>query len=474
MRKSLLLFVLLAALSAGLLAGACAAVQGRREAVSYRAEILAGDPAAADGVELTWVSTCGYHLFWHSTFPAAAPEEAETRFSYSGQEPSWITELDEDVLELSPGLNFLDIAPDSPSAGLRALWAELSAQTSPLPGDETYTEHNGLISIKREIQLADYLTDFPLSVDRLVYTAWAADREFGTSQYDTSINAEELTRRFRAYFPIPVPEGLAMEISMTPDASGQLLSAHFLTLDSSLLTLQADCVSTGEGVLFALCAGGSMAKALDGSRIPGGWGIYRLSPGGDLETVYSIPNGGRAMAFWSDGDGTLFLLTEEKGAALLTLLDAATLTLVAAWELFPAAEDTPHPQVFPQSDSSFCLLSAGDFLAVLNRRSGAWVMDFTADTSLQSSLGCPLSTPSSRLSLCYDGTRLAITGPCPSTKSEYFLAVYTVDGLEYLGGYTSSLYGNHPPDCYPWGSWQDGSCRSIALEPSLPGTETAS
>ena len=267
MRKSLLLFVLLAALSAGLLAGACAAVQGRREAVSYRAEILAGDPAAADGVELTWVSTCGYHLFWHSTFPAAAPEEAETRFSYSGQEPSWITELDEDVLELSPGLNFLDIAPDSPSAGLRALWAELSAQTSPLPGDETYTEHNGLISIKREIQLADYLTDFPLSVDRLVYTAWAADREFGTSQYDTSINAEELTRRFRAYFPIPVPEGLAMEISMTPDASGQLLSAHFLTLDSSLLTLQADCVSTGEGVLFALCAGGSMAKAL-GSGVP--------------------------------------------------------------------------------------------------------------------------------------------------------------------------------------------------------------
>ncbi len=70
--------------------------------------------------------------------------------------------------------------------------------------------------------------------------------------------------------------------------------------------------------------------------------------------------------------------------------------------------------------------------------------------------GLPLSTPSSRLSLCYDGTRLAITGPCPSTKSEYFLAVYTADGLEYLGGYTSSLYGNHPPDCYPWGSWQDG------------------
>ena len=75
MRKSLLLFLLLAVLSAGLLVGACATVQGRREAVSYRTEPLAGDPTAADGVELAWVSTCGYHLFWHSTFPAAAPEE---------------------------------------------------------------------------------------------------------------------------------------------------------------------------------------------------------------------------------------------------------------------------------------------------------------------------------------------------------------------------------------------------------------
>ncbi|UQT47832.1 hypothetical protein M5E87_23855 [Flavonifractor plautii] len=95
-------------------------------------------------MELTWVSTCGYHLFWHSTFPAAAPEEAETRFSYSGQRQSWIIELDEDVLELSPGLNFLDIAPDSPSAGLRALWAELSAQTSPCP--ETRPIPNTMVS----------------------------------------------------------------------------------------------------------------------------------------------------------------------------------------------------------------------------------------------------------------------------------------------------------------------------------------
>ena len=91
-----------------------------------------------------------------------------------------------------------------------------------------------------------------------------------------------------------------------------------------------------------------MAKALDGSGIPGGWGIYRLSSGGDLETVYSIPNGGRAMAFSGRiGDGPLFLLTKEKGAVLLTLLDVDTLTPVATQELFPAGGGRTPPTGVP-------------------------------------------------------------------------------------------------------------------------------
>ena len=81
------------------------------------------------------------------------------------------------------------------------------------------------------------------------------------------------------------------------------------------------------------------------------------------------------MAFWSDGDGTLFLLTEEKGAVLLTLLDAATLTPVATQELFPAAEGAPHHRSF-HSLRLFLPPVRGRLLAVLNRRSGAWVVTY--------------------------------------------------------------------------------------------------
>ena len=142
MRKSLLLFVLLAALSAGLLAGPAPPCRAAGGGV-LPAEILAGDPAAADGVELTWVSTCGYHLFWHSTFPAAAPEEAETRFSYSGQRQSWIIELDEDVLELSRP-EFLDIARTVPPPGCGRCGR--SSPPRPPPCPETRPIPNTMVS----------------------------------------------------------------------------------------------------------------------------------------------------------------------------------------------------------------------------------------------------------------------------------------------------------------------------------------
>ena len=337
------------------------------------------------------------------------------------------------MLGLSPGLNFLDIAPDSPSTGLRALWAELSAQTSPLPGDETYTEHNGLISIKREIQLADYLTDFPSLriVSRTQLGRLTVSLELPSTIPPST--REELTRRFRAYFPIPVPEGLAMEISMTPDASGQLLSAHFLTLDSSLLTLQADCVSTGEGVLFApLCRrlhGQGSGRQRNSRRL----GIYRLSPAATWRP--STPSPTEAGPWPSGRMGTVpsFFSPRRRARFFSPCWMQPRSPLLPPRSSFPRRRARPTHRCSHSLTALSASLSAGDFLAVLNRRSGAWVVDFTADTSLQSSLGCPLSTPSSRLSLCYDGTRLAITGPCPSTKSEYFLAVYTADGLEYLG-----------------------------------------
>ena len=211
-----------------------------------------------------------------------------------------------------------------------------------------------------------------------------------------------------------------------------------------------------------------MAKALDGDGIPGGWGIYRLSPGGDLEP-FSIPNGGRAMAFWSDGDGTLFLLTEE-GRFLLTPAGRGHTHPVAAWGALSRGGGAPHHRC----SHSLTALSASCPWRLSGRAQpsdGAWgKVDFTADTFSvlpRLPLGAPLP-PGSACAMAEPGWPSLC--PSPHRKSEYFLPVYTARQLGYPGGLHLSLYGNHPRTAIPWGSWQDRRARSIALGPSLPGT----
>ena len=81
MKLSRWLILLLALLAAGLLIGAGLAIPNTGSQVTIEQEVLAGDPEAADGVELTLPLSCGEQLFWVTTFPADRPEEAETAFS---------------------------------------------------------------------------------------------------------------------------------------------------------------------------------------------------------------------------------------------------------------------------------------------------------------------------------------------------------------------------------------------------------
>ena len=81
MKLSRWLILLLALLSAGLLIGAGLAIPNAGSQVTIEREVLAGDPEAADGVELALPLSCGEQLFWVTTFPAGRPEEEETAFS---------------------------------------------------------------------------------------------------------------------------------------------------------------------------------------------------------------------------------------------------------------------------------------------------------------------------------------------------------------------------------------------------------
>ena len=83
MRRSVSLILLLALLSAGVLAGSTLALYGKGEAVTVTAHTLAGDPSAAEGLELSLPVYCQNAMLWDMTVPAARPEDIAARFAFS-------------------------------------------------------------------------------------------------------------------------------------------------------------------------------------------------------------------------------------------------------------------------------------------------------------------------------------------------------------------------------------------------------
>lgn len=83
MKRMSLLVLVLALLSAGVLAGAAAAIQQEGNRVTVEAETLAGDPSAAEGLELSLPVYCQNAMLWELTVPAAWPGDTDSRFDFS-------------------------------------------------------------------------------------------------------------------------------------------------------------------------------------------------------------------------------------------------------------------------------------------------------------------------------------------------------------------------------------------------------
>ena len=91
MRVSRILLPALALLSAGLLTGAALSIGATADRVEVWKTDLYGQSAALEGLEVTLPAEAERQLFWTTTFPAAAPEQAETEFSVSllRRDSSW-------------------------------------------------------------------------------------------------------------------------------------------------------------------------------------------------------------------------------------------------------------------------------------------------------------------------------------------------------------------------------------------------
>ena len=294
MRRVLAAFLVFAALAAGLIVGAYAAVLPQGDQAVFTVRTLAGDPAAAEGLELSPVRICDRYLVWDAAFPAAAPEQAGLSWNFYWCQyteghiaPRWLPLS----IELDGGYAEPDRTHNNPLA--QAVLDALSR------GDTSAyrTDTDNFLTLR----MADYADTLPFEVDADTFT-------IGESQVVPSDS--EVTDLFRAYFSIPTPDGLQMEITLHAAQDGTIPFLSFEPDDA--LTLSSPSLSNGSGLYFTLCAQGELARELDPSQIPGGWGLYRFD-GTDIETVWSLPEGERPANFWSDGEGFFFLFPGPGG-----------------------------------------------------------------------------------------------------------------------------------------------------------------
>ena len=382
-------------------------------------------------------------MLWDLTVPAARPEEAETRFTCSsfGLRNAQFTLLS--LFTPYPMLRTVSVEPaplkielpsssfSVPTVNSSYHWIEaVQLVADATPAGETRT---------RQVALAE------------VYDCWPMELYLdGNGMWFDPVG-----QAFADYFPIPIPQDYQVEVELATNRLGALY--HVVCRNEGHYLFQSDAWSfeTPQGYLFTFpntYFDGQLTQTvpIDGSRLSAGWGLYRLtvnsdSTGGQLETVYSLPEGSEILDFLAGGDkSTFFLLTREEGMLRLRVFDRS-IALQDTFDLLPMEEGDHYIQTYWGGDFLVPILYVGGpdscRLAVVAPGSQGWQPHFTFSLAEQAALGfggiSRQDTSWYPLAMDYAHGRLAIRDG--NGGANFYLAVYDGGELAYLGTYESSL-----------------------------------
>ena len=425
--------LLLALLCVGLLTGATLAILDTADQVSVEREVLAGDPDAAAGVELTLPLTCEDQLFWVTTFPAARPEEASTVFESTLSEDYRTAPLERQPLSVEIAeVYYWGETPDTPYT-LYDSFRQQARESVPVGTEATVS-----------FRLRDYFDTWPLRVT-------GDSPDIG---YNLSENLS-LRKLFQDYFAFPVPDDAIFTLTVH-SSSGYSYSSGFIP------RVESHSAACGDAILFVLSStatisdeyGRSVSAPLDGSAIPGGWGLYRYTfaddgGAGTLETLWSLPEEASILDFWGTEDETdFFLLTREEGQLRLRVFDGdgnlrQSLDLLSfsdeeSYMQTYKGEDFFVPMVYGPREENYCYR-----FPVVCRQPEGWALAFTGDDREAAQLdhgGFSWADDQyAGLSMAFDGERLAVRDGCRRDNSPFHLAIYSRDGLDYLATYQNSV-----------------------------------
>lgn len=355
-KGALTILSVLAVLSCLLLAGAGGAIAPTGGDVYVEETVLAGDPAAAQGLYVSAEYQCEDQMHWRTRIPVGCGAEQETAFTYTTGpvREVWFPSYPRMSIDFFDGTTYLRMdEAGEPEQG----WVSDTTRKLPMmqrilqvaKEARLQEESGGLAAHEGAFYQEDLLLEKEYQYLPLRFTPWGIP--FMMDEYDAILDE---------YFRIPTPPGLTLHVEVGHDGYTYWVSAGF---PEGKLDLTCDTVfldeENREDLLFTVSLEGCTIP-LDGSLIPGGWGIYRLTCVKDenqvlqpprLTTVYSVPEGERVFRFWADKTGLFLLTCGEDGMLRLTVLDRASFAPRYTLDLFPFPQG--QAVLFPDCDGNY-------------------------------------------------------------------------------------------------------------------------
>lgn len=442
MKRTLIALLALFLAAAGLLTAGTVYLTDREDAVELTHTLIAGDPAAAEGVTLTLPTgdqrgrTC-----WETAVDLGTEELApETEFTFypNGRRVQAQAKPSVEIytgstsfgMSSSGGIDFAEYTGEGEMDPGRAM--ENSMMVLPAADIAERTE-NGETRTET-LRLSDYYDYYPIAVD-----LYLPDAKGNSRVYATWEECQALTD----YFQMEVPEDLMVEVSVTKDEYGQVSNVESNDTGEQRFWFRCDTVVLEDGVCLSITV---ESEGVEMPDVPvscrDGFGIYFIPFSEDLKSDYEsgdpifdlehirmfCPLDWRSSPLLLAGEeGQMLLYAREDGTLKLSVFDTDTWQCVQWESIFPLGEEENYSVL--GSGDGFRVMARGDgFFRVVEEKEGVYTpaLSGTQDTSegyvkeWWYSAACG-----------YDGERLVLSGITGSGDCSCWVQVYEEEGLTY-------------------------------------------
>lgn len=373
MKKSMILTGLLLVLTMGAAIGITLRIGEGAEDLTISEKVVYGDRAKAEGLHVTWNSSCydSDYLAWKTEYAIGKNVVSNTEFTFGGEAEREYEYEDSFYLDFGVDIDIIGEIQLSDCEETKNLEALIQAVSERTADGEIHTER---------VYLKDYLSYYPV--------------DFYPSFYNRFLMQEGLNSILRDYFKIPVRDDHLVEITLEKNSSGELIGISVETLSDNL-EKEMDCQVMEDGIYLLLAGNFQMedlaqsvkteSNVTSGETHFSGSGLYYLpfcTPDEVIESslpavtidknriikVYPLGSYNSVLEQSADGND-LELFSQENNDMVMTVFDAKSVKKKQQVKLF---DNTSGVSVFVYEDFQVVCESDGRFIVLVPDEQGMY------------------------------------------------------------------------------------------------------